>query len=273
MSLFHLIFLSLTICLTLSAHASKNTASKPFRDCKDCPEMVWLPSGSFTMGSAKPDDARISDEAPPHPVTIAYRLAMARHPVTYAQWDACVADGGCRRYRPDDLGWGRGDRPVVMVNWDDAKAYVAWLAQRTKQPYRLPSEAEWEYAARAGTSTSRYWGDEIGSNQANCDGCGSEWDGKMTAPVGSFAPNPWGLHDMLGNVWQWVEDCYREDYRTAPNNGRPVWLFNQGCSTGRVMRGGAWLFKPRFVRAAQRMRNDPLTRYNIIGFRVVRVGQ
>src|SRR5205823_12154354 len=127
--------------------------------------------------------------------------------------------GGCDGYKPSDYGWGRGRRPVINVSWDDAKAYAAWLANRTGKAYRLLSEAEWEYAARAGTTTVYFWGDAIGNNNANCDGCGSQWDKRQTAPVGSFKSNAFGLYDMAGNVWQWVQDCYHADYQGAPTAG------------------------------------------------------
>jgi formylglycine-generating enzyme required for sulfatase activity len=133
-----------------------------------------------------------------------------------------VADGGCNGYKPSDQGWGRGYRPVINVSWDDAKAYVAWLAKKTdKFWYRLLTEAEYEYAARAGTTTAYPWGSAIGKNNANCDGCGSQWDGKQTAPVGSFAANGFGLYDMVGNVSAWTEDCYHDSYSGAPTMVRP----------------------------------------------------
>lgn len=145
-------------------------------------------------------------EKPPVEVRIDHRLAIGKYEVTFAEWDRCVEAGGCD-YRPDDEGWGRGDRPVLHVARTDARRYVEWLREVTEKPCRLPSEAEWEYAARAGTSTARWWGDEIGRGRAACDGCGSRWDERSTAPVGSLPANPWGLHDMLGNVAEWVADC------------------------------------------------------------------
>ena len=195
---------------------------RAFRDCPECPEMVVVPAGSFMMGS----DDGFSNEKPRHRVTIAKPFAVGKYEVTFAEWDACVAAGGCGGHRPGDRGWGRGRRPVINVRWDDAKAYVRWLNRKTGKQYRLPSEAEWEYAARAGTTTRYNWGDDIGRNRANCFKCGSRWDRKQTAPAGSFPANVFGLHDVHGNVWEWVEDCWRGD-----------------CSR-RVLRGGSWSYGP-----------------------------
>ena len=139
----------------------------------------------------------------------------------------------------DERGWGRGRRPVINVSWEDAVAYTKWLSGQTGERCRLPSEAEWEYAARAGSVTKYSWGNEIGSNQANCDVCGSQWDGKQTAPVGSFDPNGWGLHDLHGNVWEWVQDCWNGSYQGAPTNGS---AWESGDCSRRVLRGGSWNF-------------------------------
>ena len=203
--------------------ADRERALKPgdsFRECaKDCPEMVVVPAGEFMMGSPPGEKGRYDNEGPQHPVTIKRPFAVSKYEVTFADWDACVSVGGCpQEGRADDSGWGRGNRPVIDVSWDDAKAYVAWLSRMTGKPYRLLTEAEYEYAARAGTTTAYPWGDEIGENNANCNGCGREWL-RQTAPVGSFAPNAFGLHDMLGNVWVWVEDCYHATYDGAPPDG------------------------------------------------------
>ena len=157
------------------------------------PEMAVISAGRFRMGCLSNDDACDSDEEPDHKVTIGRAFALSTHEVTFAQWDACVAGGGCGGHRPEDEGWGRGDRPVINVSWEDAQSYVAWLSRETGETYRLPSESEWEYAARAGTATKYSWGNEIGVNRANCDGCGSRWDDRRTAPAGSFAPNGFGL--------------------------------------------------------------------------------
>ena len=224
------------------------SVGETFRDCALCPAMVVLPAGGFDMGSPPDEVGRAADEGPVHRVEIARPFALGRYEVTFAEWDACVAAGGCR-YRPDDNGWGRGDRPVINVSWHDAREYTDWLSKLTGQPYRLPSEAEWEYAARAGTTTARPWGVEIGDGQANCHGCGGDWDGARTAPVGSFAANGFGLHDMLGNVWEDTADCWHGDYRGAPPDGS---AWQTGDCQRRVMRGGGWAVRPSYVRSANR---------------------
>ena len=230
------------------------------------PEMVVIPAGAFRMGCLSGDDSCYENEKPVHMVRFGQPFALSVHEVTFAEWDACVAAGGCAGFKPEDFwGWGRGTRPVIEVSWDHALAYVSWLSAQTGAAYRLPSEAEWEYAARAGTVTKYHWGDGIGANRANCDGCGSRWDGERTAPVGSFAPNAFGLHDMHGNVREWVQDCWNGSYRGAPSDGS-VWL--QGDCWMRVLRGGSWLFAPRELRAASR--HKELTDMSIGGFRVAR---
>ena len=188
------------------AAAPQWEAGAVFRDCPECPEMVVVPAGSFMMGSPASEKDRDDDEGPVHRVnrvTIAAPFAVGVYEVTFDEWDACVRGGGCGGYRPVDAGWGRGRRPVINVNWEDVRTYVDWLSRETGKDYRLLSEAEWEYAARAGTTTRYHWGDDIGRNRANCyytyDGCGDSWD--HTAPVGSFGANGFGLHDMHGNVW------------------------------------------------------------------------
>lgn len=222
-------------------------AGDEFSDCKTgCPTMVVIPAGKFTMGS--PESEGGDDERPQHAVTFAKPFAVAKFDVTFTEWDACVDAGVCPR--ATDNGWGRGDRPVINVSWDDAQVYVAWLKQVTRKDYRLLSEAEWEYAARAGTTMAYYWGNDIGEGNANCVGCGSRWDGKQTAPVGSFKPNAFGLHDMAGNVWQWVADCYHDSYDGAPNDGS-AWL--SGNCSSRVLRGGSWNYLPWGLRAADRV--------------------
>ena len=238
-----------------------------FRDCPECPEMVVVPAGSFLMGSPSHEAGRDDDEGPRHRVTIARPFAVGKYEVTFAEWDACVADGGCGGDRPDDEGWGRGRRPVVNVSWDDAKAYVRWLNRKTGKQYRLPSEAEWEYAARAGTTTRYNWGDDIGRNRANCDGCGSRWDRKQTAPAGSFPANVFGLHDVHGNVWEWVEDCRNVNYQGAPSDGSA--RMSGDCSS-RVLRGGSWFNEPRYLRSALRGRGRTGNRSYGLGFRVAR---
>jgi formylglycine-generating enzyme required for sulfatase activity len=181
-----------------------------FRECAHgCPTMVVVPPGSFVMGSPEDDAFRDDDEAQ-HNVMIGKSFAVGNCAVTFAEWDACVDAGAC--LRASDGGWGRGDRPAINVSWDDVQIYVAWLKRVTGKEYRLLAESEWEYAARAGTSTAYFWGDDEGTGNANCSTSGSRWDLKQTAPVGSFKPNAFHLYDMQGNVWQWVKDVYRSGY-------------------------------------------------------------
>jgi formylglycine-generating enzyme required for sulfatase activity len=209
----------------------------------------------------------VNAEEPQHEVTIARAFAVSRFEITSEEWDACVILGGCAWPAPE-TGWGRGRRPVMNVSWGDAKQYVAWLARRTGKPYRLLSEAEWEYAARGGNQTAYSWGDEIGKGNAHCDGCGSEWGYHRTAPVGSFAPNAFGLYDMHGNVWEWLEDCWHDNYDGAPTDGSP-WIAGADCSP-RVVRGGSWVEGPEFLRAAFRALGDTDNRNHSLGFRVGR---
>ena len=189
---------------------------------------------------AESDNAGYPDERPQHRVTIPRAFALGKYEVTFAQWDVCVRAGGCN-HLPNDAGWGRGNRPVVDVSWDDARGYVRWLARKTGQEYRLPSEAEWEYAARAGTTSRYHWGDSVGRGNANCDGCGSRWDLSRTAPVGSFSANRFGLHDVHGNVYEWVEDCWYGSYGGAPRDGN---AWTTGDCTLRVLRSGSWYSRP-----------------------------
>ena len=230
------------------------------------PAMVVLPTGRFRMGSKNNERGRDDNEGPVRTVTISRSIAMGRYGVTFAEYDRFARATG--RDRPDDKGWGRSNRPVIYVSQKDAKAYAAWLSKETGKRYRLPSESEWEYAARAGTSTRYSWGNEIGRNRANCDGCGSAWDAEKTAPVGSFAANAFGLHDLHGNVREWVEDCWHENYRGAPSDGR---AWTSGCDGGSraVVRGGSWLLNPQSVRSAYRNWYTPSYRFFNVGFRLV----
>jgi len=230
-----------------------------FQECTNCPVMMVVPGGSFTMGD--------SDDGPRHRVTIGGQFAVGQYELTFDQWDACVADGGCNAYKPSDQGWGRGRRPAINVSWDDAKAYVAWLTKKTGKPYRLLSEAEYEYATRAGTTTTFPWGNAIGKNNANCDGCGSQWDGKETAPVGSFAANGFGLYDMVGNVFEWIEDCWHETYKGAPTKGS-AWTSGE-CDV-RDVRGGAWGYGPDDLHSADRGRLEADLRRANVGLRIGR---
>jgi formylglycine-generating enzyme required for sulfatase activity len=238
-----------------------------FRECGLCPEMVVIPAGDFMIGSPMHEEGRYDDEGPQRKVTIAKPFAMARFETTFEEWDACHAAGACA-YRPGDQGWGRGVQPVINISWNDVQRYVEWLAQRTGKPYRLPSEAEWEYAARAGGDKAYAWGDAPGQNNANCDGCGSRWDNKQAAPVGSFAPNTFGLHDMHGNVWEWVQDCFTSSYDHMSADGAAN--VRIGDCNRRILRSGSWRFRPGYMRAANRGRDTADQRVNNYGFRVVR---
>ena len=251
-----------------SANGS-GAATASIRDCADCPEMVPIAAGEFTMGSP-PSELYRGAEAQ-HRVTIP-AFALGKYEVTFAQWDACVSDGGCGGHKPDDQGWGRETRPVIGVSWDDAKAYVAWLSRKTGKQYRLPSEAEWEYAARGGTTTPFSFGDKITTAQANYDSSGGatvapEANRQKTLPVGSFPANVFDLHDMHGNVWEWVEDCWHDEYTGAPADGS-AWV-TPNCG-GHVMRGGSWEDYSGDVRAAARVGSGRDEQSWTDGFRVVR---
>ena len=242
-------------------------SGKKFRDCPECPELVVVPEGTYMMGSPSSEAGRYGDEGPVHRVTIARPFAVGVYEVTFAEWDACVSDGGCGGYRPSDRGWGRGSRPVINVSWADTQGYVRWLSRKTGKGYRLLSESEWEYAARAGTGTRYWWGDGIGRSRANCNGCGSRWDRRQTAPVGSFPANAFGLHDVHGNVREWLEDCWNASYNGAPAEGS-AWM--SGHCSKRVLRGGSWDINPRNLRSAIRNSYTTGLRYVSIGFRVAR---
>ncbi len=248
-------------------------AGDTFRDCPECPEMVVLPAGRFTMGSPASEEERGDDEGPQREVTIPEPFAVGKFEVTFAQWDSCVAGGGCDEYRPEDSGWGRGTRPVINVNWDDAKRYIEWLSGKTGLTYRLLSEAEWEYAARAGTTTPFSTGKTITTDQANFDGnytYNGSRKGKFrqkTENVGSIAANAFGLHDMHGNVWEWVEDTYMDSYGREPSDGSAE---TSGDTLIRALRGGSWFDGPEILRSANRYPDVFGFRDFNIGFRVAR---
>lgn len=255
-------------------------AGQIFRDCPACPQMVALPSGSFTMGSPADEAGRYDDEGPQHLVNMR-PVAVARFEIRFDEWTLCVADGACPPL--DDYGFGRGAHPVIDVSWDEAQTYVRWLTKKSGQPYRLLSEAEWEYAARAGSVTARFWGDDpdqacayanVADNSTKqleflaaweFHNCGDGF--ATTAPVGSYRPNAFGLYDVLGNVWEWTEDCYASDYHTAFKDGRPMRAAD--CSN-RVLRGGSWVNYPRIARSAVRNGFTAGGRYGSLGFRLAR---
>ena len=232
------------------------------------PEMVRIPPGKFLMGSHETEAGRDADEGPQHEVTIRYSFEIGKYAVTFDEYD--VFAKVTQRKLPDDHGWERSKRPVINVSWSDAQAYVKWLSEQTGKQYRLPTEAEWEYAARAGTQTRYWWGDEIGKNNANCTGCGSEWDNQQTAPVGSFKANALGLHDTAGNVWEWTQDCWHKNYSGAPADGS-AWLEKGGGDCNRRMvRGGSWGSGPRSLRSAFRFGNNTDDVDYFLGFRIAR---
>ena len=252
--------------LLLKSGDSFRECSPKERDRDFCPDMIVVPAGAFDMGSPQTDADAYPNEFPQHPVTIGEPFAISKFEMTFAEWDICFVHGGCAEH-PDDHGWGRGDQPVIFVSWNDAQQYVTWLSKLTGKRYRLLSESEYEYAARAGTRTAYPWGNDLGENKANCRGCGSRWDEKQTAPVGSFPPNKFGLYDMVGNVWEWVEDCFHPNYQGAPEDGS---AWTSGDCSNRVVRGGAWYAAQDKLRSADRSGTTPVYRDNLLGFRVAR---
>ena len=243
------------------------------RDCETCPQLVVVPLGSFMMGSPDSEWGRFNNESPQRRVTIAEPFAVSVYEVTFGEWDACVNEGGCNGYQPHGEGWGRGGRPVINVSWDDARAYVKWLSQRTGKRYRLLSESEWEYVARAGTMEPFHTGATISADQANYDSSYTYVSGQKgryrgrTVQVGTFSPNAFGLHEVHGNVWEWTQDCWNEDYTGAPADNR---AWETGECEQRVLRGGSWGDVPWLLRSADRGKNEPGIRDPKIGFRIAR---
>lgn len=278
-----------------------------FRDGPGLPELVVVPAGEYYMGSMagatafrarshrlmnelissinvlaaglgmdgldeeldeETTDGGNDDDMWFHDVSIGYPLAVGVYTVTFDEWAACVSDGGCGGYRPNGEGWPTHRRPVINVSWADAQMYVEWLSSKTEERYRLLSESEWEYMARAGETDNfwpYWWGADIGRNRACCDGCGSRWDRRQTAPVGSFSANAFGLHDVHGNVQEWVEDCWQLNEVTGDGS---AWI-SPDCSE-RVTRGGSWADAPDRLEFANRQHWAADARLNQIGFRVAR---
>ncbi|MEQ9326509.1 MAG: SUMF1/EgtB/PvdO family nonheme iron enzyme, partial [Rhodospirillales bacterium] len=246
------------------------SAGTVFRDCENAqvatsgtsvpggvfcgPELVVIPPGSFMMGSTES-----ASEQPVHKVDIGYRFAVGRYEVTQSEWRTVMGT--------DPSVFKGADRPVENVSWADAQAFIGKLNARTGRKYRLLTDSEWEYVARAGTTTEYSWGNDIGRGNANCAGCGSRWDDRETAPVGSFRANGFGLHDLHGNVWEWVEDCYKDSYSGAPTNGSAN---TTGDCNKRVLRGGSWNSNPVNLRSASRIWNVTVNRYYLFGFRIAR---
>jgi formylglycine-generating enzyme required for sulfatase activity len=260
--------------------ALKPDPNNSFRECapkqqdKDyCPDMIVVPAGSFKMG-LPPTEFGYTSELPQHSVTIAKPFAVSKFELTFDEWDTCVNYGDCPENVSD---FGRGQQPVTNVTWDDAQRYVAWLSKTTGKTYRLLSEAEYEYATRAGTTTAYPWGNHIGKNNANCQECGSQWDNEQTAPVGSFAGNGFGLYDMVGNVWGWAQDCYHHSYEVETPQGKVYapadgteWTTACRDARTRVVRGGSWGDVPDGLRSANRTWNTTGYHSYALGIRVGR---
>lgn len=252
--------------------ASSRKQGDVFSDCTVCPSMVVVPAGSFTMGSPSTETGRFDAEGPQRTVTIGSSFAVGRYEVTWTQYSACVSDGACPA--AEDDGFGKGNRPVTNVDWEAARKYASWLSGKTGETYRLLSEAEWEYAARAGTSSAYWWGSSASHEYANygadecCDELASgrdQWE--STSPAGSFPANAFGLYDMHGNVWEWTEDCWNSTYNRAPADGAP-WI--SGDCVARVLRGGSSYISPQNLRSAYRVQDSPSVLSIDIGFRVAR---
>ena len=256
------------------------TPGTVFRDCASCPEMVVLDDGTFLMGSPDTENGRSDNEGPRRNVTVQRPFAIGVHEVTFDEWQACVDGGGCGDRVPDAPGSGRGRRPIINVSWDHARSYTEWLSETTGQSYRLPSEAEWEYAARGGTTTARYWGTLSQCDRANgYDMMGAvahefAWSSAScsdsypsSAPVGSYPANPFGIHDMLGNVWEWTQDCWNNSHANAPQTTVPR---EDGVCAARVLRGGSWYNDAASLRAAHRTASAISYMSTNLGFRVVR---
>lgn len=252
-------------------------SGRSFKDFASGPELVVVPSGQFTMGSTATEETHDEDEEPQHNVVIPRSFAVGKYAVTFEEWDFCFAHGGGGGHEPEDEGWGRGSRPVINVSWEDAQAYVKWLSAHTGKSYRLLSEAEWEYCCRAGSQTPFWWGKQISSDSANYDATFVFGEGKpglyrkQTVEVDRFEPNPWGLYQVHGNVREWVQDCWHENYHDKPvdsrKNGEP---WEPPDCPRRILRGGAWKNVPGLLRAANRGRARPYFREFEFGFRVAR---
>ncbi|HVK56567.1 MAG TPA: formylglycine-generating enzyme family protein [Burkholderiales bacterium] len=231
------------------------------QDCPTCPILIALPPGAFLMGSNSSDPS----EKPAHQVSISQPFAIGKYEVTVEQWNACVDANACQRITT--INNHTKSNAMRDVSWNDAQQYVAWLGKVAGKPYRLPTEAEWEYAARGGTSTRYWWGDQMRPGNANCKDCGEPWRPEAPVNVGSFAANPYGLHDTSGSVWEWVNDCWHNTYKGAPTDGRS-WD-EQDCRV-RVIRGGSWRDGATYMPSSTRFKYDASVRHSQNGFRVAR---
>ncbi len=227
------------------------------------PTMVKLPAGSFLLGVK--DSLPYQEERPQTEINLR-SFSISRYEVTFDEYDAFAES--TNRKLPSDKGWGRGKRPVINVSWHDAVDYTKWLTEQTGSTYRLPGEREWEYAATVGANTFYWWGNDLGSNKANCAICGSQWDAKQTAPTGSFPSNEFGLHDVVGNVMEWTTTCFRTNYRGAPSHGQ---IWEGGDCSRRIVRGSSYRSYESSLRLTKRHNYSPRTRMDTLGFRVVRV--
>jgi formylglycine-generating enzyme required for sulfatase activity len=236
-------------------------SGESFKDCPSCPEMLAISPGQFVMGDNKGDRS----ERPAHRVRISEPFAIGKYEVTVGQWSECVKAGACKSVSANIKT--SDNAPIRDVSWDDAHDYVSWLSRITGAPYRLPTEAEWEYANRAGSTTTYWWGDKMVPGKANCKDCGGLWDQKLPAEIGSYEANPNGLHDMNGNVWEWVSDCWHRNYQGAPSDGKS---WDDANCTVKVIRGGSWRNDKTYVHSASRFKYDTYVRYLLNGFRVAR---
>ena len=252
-------------------HEPQTKIGHIFKDCEACPEMIVVPPGIYIMGLG----AKRLRDGPPHRVNILKPFAAGRYEITFQEWLACVADNGCKHH-PHDHKWGEGNRPVINITFQQVKNYIKWLNLKTKLNYRLPSEAEWEYLHRGGTSTTFWWGDKTGSNMANCRDCQSQQCcsatissccSHKTQPVGTFPPNPFGLFDTAGNVFELTEDCWNPTHHGAPENGEAR---TTGDCSYRTIRGGSFYYISKVARSFYRAKNPSNVKSYWLGFRVVR---
>jgi formylglycine-generating enzyme required for sulfatase activity len=253
-----------------TAPAAAATASPPakavapgteIKDCPACPTLLSLPGGVFTMGSNTSDPS----EKPAHQVSVDAPFAIGRYEVTVEEWNACAAAGGCQKI--DMPASTPPNAPMRDVSWDDARQYVKWLGTVSGKPYRLPTEAEWEFAARGGTATRYWWGEQMAQGKANCKDCGKPWQNDAPATVGSFAANPFGLYDTSGGVWEWVADCWHNNFKGAPADAR---AWDAPDCRVRVIRGGSWREGTPYMVVSTRFKYDAGVRHSQNGFRVAR---